>query len=102
MTKDRFYSISKKLYIVKDGLEQHLSLRTNDLFDIKDKIMLYDLTNIYFECRKQGSALAKFGRSKEKRSDARLVVLAMVINPEGFIKYSAILEGNKHIGGYDK
>jgi len=94
VTKDRLYSIAKKLYSVKDGMEQHLSLRTNELFDIEDKIMLYDLTNTYFEGRKQGSALAKFGRSKEKRSDARLVVLAMVINPEGFIKYSAILEGN--------
>ena len=41
-----------------------------------------------------GSKLAKFGRNKEKRNDAKLVVLALVINPEGFIKYSAILEGN--------
>jgi hypothetical protein len=94
VSKDRLYTIAKKLYSQKDSLEQHLSLRTNELFDIEDKIMLYDLTNTYFEGRKQGSVLAKFGRSKEKRSDAKLVVLALVINPEGFIKYSAILEGN--------
>ena len=94
ITKDRLYEISTKLYKEKDALEQHLSLRTNELFDIEDKIMLYDLTNTYFEGRKQGSELAKFGRSKEKRSDAKLVVLALVVNPEGFIKYSAILEGN--------
>lgn len=42
----------------------------------------------------RGSKLAKFGRSKEKRSDAKLVVLALVINPEGFIKYSGIFQGN--------
>jgi hypothetical protein len=94
VTKDRLYTISKKLYSVKQDLEQHLSVRTNELFDIQDRIMLYDLTNTYFEGRKQGSKLAKFGRSKEKRNDAKLVVLAMVINPEGFIKYSSILEGN--------
>lgn len=94
ITKDRLYSISKKLYSEKDTLEQHLSVRTNELFDIQDKIILYDLTNTYFEGRKQGSKLAKFGRSKEKRSDAKLVVLGLVINPEGFIKYSSILEGN--------
>jgi hypothetical protein len=94
ITKDRLYSISKKLYSEKDALEQHLSVRTNELFDIQDKIILYDLTNTYFEGRKQGSKLAKFGRSKEKRSDAKLVVLGLVINPEGFIKYSSILEGN--------
>ena len=43
---------------------------------------------------KAGSQLAKYGRSKEKRSDAKLVLLAMVINIEGFIKYSAIHEEN--------
>jgi len=94
VTKDRLYAISKKLYAEKEALEQHLSVRTNELFDIEDKIMLYDLTNTYFEGRKQGSNLAKYGRSKEKRNDVKLVVLALVVNPEGFIKYSSILEGN--------
>jgi hypothetical protein len=94
VNKDRLYDISLRLYKEKDGLEQYLSSTTNELFDIEDRIMLYDLTNTYFEGRKTGSKLAKFGRSKEKRSDAKLVVLALVVNPEGFIKYSAILEGN--------
>ncbi len=94
ITKDRLYAISKKLYAEKEALEQHLSVRTNELFDIEDKIILYDLTNTYFEGRKDGSQLAQYGRSKEKRSDAKLVVLALVVNPEGFIKYSSILEGN--------
>lgn len=40
------------------------------------------------------SNIAKFGRSKEKRIDCKLVVLAMVVNVEGFIKYSNIFEGN--------
>ena len=94
ITKDKLYGISKKLYSVKENLEQHLSTRTNELFDIQDKIILYDLTNTYFEGRKEKSNLAKYGRSKEKRSDAKLVVLALVINAEGFIKYSSIFEGN--------
>jgi len=98
ITKDRLYRISKKLYAEKEALEQHLSIRTNELFDIEDKIMLYDLTNTYFEGRKIGSKLAKYGRSKEKRSDAKLVVLALVVNPEGFIKYSSILGfAEKHL-----
>ena len=94
VTKDQLYRISTKLYNEKEALEQYLSFRTNELFDIEDRIMLYDLTNTYFEGRKTGSELAKFGRSKEKRSDAKLVVLALVVNPQGFIKYSAILQGN--------
>jgi transposase len=94
VTKDMLYGISHKLYTLKAPLEQHLSRRTNELFDLEDKIILYDLTNTYFEGRMAGSKIAKFGRSKEKRNDARIVVLAMVINREGFLKYSNIHEGN--------
>ena len=94
ITKDKLYESALHLYQVKDALEKHLSNRTNELFDLADKIILYDLTNTYFEGEKRNSQLAKFGRSKEKRSDAKLVVLALVVNIEGFIKYSSILEGN--------
>jgi transposase len=94
LTKDLLYGISHKLYGIKSPLEQYLSKRTNELFDLEDKIILYDLTNTYFEGRMSGSKIAKFGRSKEKRSDARIVVLAVVINREGFLKYSNIFEGN--------
>ncbi|MGC9375116.1 MAG: IS1634 family transposase [Bacteroidales bacterium] len=94
VTKDKLYKISHDLYSVKDELENYLSKRTNELFDLDDKIILYDLTNTYFEGRMKNSKLAKFGRSKEKRKDARLIVLALVVNPEGFLKYSNIFEGN--------
>ena len=94
LTKDRLYGISKELYAIKDQLESYLSRRTNELFDLDDKIILYDLTNTYFEGRMIGSRIAKFGRSKEKRKDAKLVVLAIVVNREGFLKYSNIFRGN--------
>jgi hypothetical protein len=94
ITKDKLYDISKCLYKVKDDLEKHLSKRTNELFDLTDKIILYDLTNTYFEGSMRSSKIARFGRSKEKRSDARLIVLAVVVNTEGFLKYSQIFEGN--------
>lgn len=94
ITKDQLYGISHQLFSIKDPLERYLSKQTNELFDLKDKIILYDLTNTYFEGRMVGSRIAKFGRSKEKRSDARLVVLAVVVNREGFLKYSNIYQGN--------
>lgn len=94
ITKDKLYQSALDLYGIKDALEQHLSQKTNELFDIQDKIILYDLTNTYFEGEKRNSRLAKYGRSKEKRNDAKLIVLALVINPEGFIKYSNVFEGN--------
>jgi transposase len=94
ITKDKLYQSALHLYQVKDALEKHLSNRTNELFDLEDKIILYDLTNTYFEGQKRNSKLAGFGRSKEKRNDAKLVVLALVVNTEGFIKYSSVLQGN--------
>jgi hypothetical protein len=94
VTKDKLYRISHSLYAVKDELENYLSKKTNELFDLDDSIILYDLTNTYFEGRMKDSKIAKFGRSKEKRKDAKLVVLAVVINKEGFLKYSNIFNGN--------
>jgi len=94
VTKDNLYRISHRLYAEKDGLEKHLSCKTNELFDLEDKIILYDLSNSYYEGVMVDSNLARHGRSKEKRNDCPLIVLALVVNIEGFIKYSAIFEGN--------
>jgi len=94
INKDRLYRGALKLNSIKKELEQHLSTKTNERFDIKDKMVLYDRTNTYFEGEKRNSSLAKFSRSKEKRSDCRLVVLALVVNTFGFIKHSSIHEGN--------
>lgn len=88
------YKAATDLYGLKDALEKYLSLKTNELFDLDDKIILYDLTNTYFEGRKARSKIAQFGRSKEKRSDCKLVVLALVTNQEGFVKYSRFFSGN--------
>ncbi len=58
ITKDLLYNITHKLYKEKDKLEQYLSKRTNELFDLEDKIILYDLTNTYFEGRMLKSKIA--------------------------------------------
>ncbi|MDI9359157.1 MAG: IS1634 family transposase, partial [Phycisphaerales bacterium] len=94
ITRDHLYKNARELFKIKDQLEQHLSHRTNNLFNLQDKIILYDLTNSYFEGRKEGSIVAQFGRSKEKRKDCKLATLALVVNAEGFIKHSQIYEGN--------
>lgn len=88
------YKVAPSLYELKDKLESHLCQKTDDLFNITNRIAIFDLTNFYFEGRKDNSKKAKFGRSKEKRSDCKLLVLALCINKEGFIRYSSILAGN--------
>lgn len=94
LSHQQLYDAGDKLYGEREAIGQHLSTRTNELFDLTDKIIFYDLTNTYFEGRKAGSKMAQFGRSKEKRSDAKLVSLALVVNAEGFVKHSKIYEGN--------
>ena len=88
------YNVAPSLYGLKDKLETHLCNTTDTLFNLTNTIAIFDLTNFYFEGRKEGSRKAQFGRSKEKRSDCKLLVLALCINKEGFIRYSSILEGN--------
>jgi hypothetical protein len=90
----QLYRASRMLYRIKDKIEDHLSQRTNGIFDIKDEIIIYDLTNTYFEGRKEKSQKAKFGKSKEKRSDCKIIALALVTNGEGFVKCSKIYKGN--------
>lgn len=88
------YKVTDKLYELKEKIERHLCNVTDNLFNIDNKLMLFDLTNFYFEGSKRESKKSQFGRSKEKRSDCKLLVLALCINKEGFIRYSSILEGN--------
>lgn len=94
VNKDALYRNAIRLYKCKDELERKLSSRTNELFNHQESIILFDLTNSYFEGEKRSSELAKYGRSKEKRKDAKLVVLSLAINELGFVKYSSIHEGN--------
>lgn len=94
LTKDKLYQSALALQQIAPALQSHLSQRTNSLFNLEDKIILYDLTNTYFEGSMRQSELAQYGRSKEKRNDAKLIVLAMVVNVEGFIKHTALHQGN--------
>jgi transposase len=90
----QLYGAANQLYGLKDELEAHLSQKATELFDLQDKIILYDLTNTYFEGRMQASSKAQFGRSKEKRSDAPIISLALVTDSNGFPKYSHFYKGN--------
>lgn len=94
INKDRLYRMSNRLHSIKDTTEDFLSHKTNELFDLDDAIILYDLSNTYYEGKMLNSKIAKHGRSKEKRSDAKLLVLGVVINVQGFIKRSHLLRGN--------
>jgi transposase len=91
---EQLYRISDRLLHHKDALEGCLYRREQSLFAFDEVITLYDLTNTYFEGSATANAQAAFGRSKEKRSDCRLVTLALVLDGSGFPKRSAVFAGN--------
>ena len=64
------------------------------LFQLGEKIILYDLTNTYLTGSGKQSDMARRGRSKQKRNDCPLLTLALIVDGEGFPKASRVLEGN--------
>jgi len=91
---DRFYRISDKLLKNQDYIEENLYQREKDLFSLEDSIFLYDLTNTYFEgvCAKNPKAEYN-GNQKEKRMDCPQVVVALVLDGEGFIRRHRMFTG---------
>lgn len=88
------YRSGDLLFQSKKELEEHLYTTEKDLFSLEDTVLLYDLTNTYFEGSACAIQKAKRGKSKEKRADTPLVTLGLVVNNAGFIKRSTILSGN--------
>ena len=90
----RLYNISDKLLKHQTALETFLSDQEQTLFDLNRSIVLYDLTNTYFEGQCKQNPKAQFGRSKEKRSDCPLVTLGLVLDGDGFPLSSQVFPGN--------
>jgi hypothetical protein len=93
-TRYRLYQAATKLYEEKEAIENELYSLCTNLFAQGSKIVVYDLTNMYFEGQMGASEKAQFGRSKEKRADCRLIGLAMAIDSQGFVRYSQLYPGN--------
>jgi hypothetical protein len=95
LSLNSLYKVTDLLYEHKTEIEAHLRRKENDLFSLNETIILYDLTNTYFEGRVASNPKAKFGRSKEKRSDCKLLTLGLVIDNKGFPKTSQVFSGNQ-------
>jgi transposase len=93
-----FYRISDKLLKFQDDIERHLRYQSQRLFDLERTILLYDLTNTYFEGQAAQNPKARRGKSKEKRHDRPLVVLGMVYDGNGFALGHKTFDGNMNDG----
>src|SRR3989339_426840 len=94
LSQDRVYRVSDMLLRHKKEIEDHLRARECSLFNLGEKILLYDLTNTFFEGTGKYNGKAHFGVSKEKRSDCPLVTLGLVLDADGFPKRSDVFDGN--------
>lgn len=88
------YRASDVLMKHRAVIEEHIFSRVSNLFSLKETVTLYDLTNTYFEGAAEGNAKAKYGRSKEKRSDCPLVTLGLVLDGSGFVRHSKVFDGS--------
>ncbi len=95
LSLNSLYKVTDLLFAHQTEIEAHLRARENNLFSLDETIILYDLTNTYFEGQALSNGKARFGRSKEKRSDCRLLTLGLVVDGQGFPKTSQVFAGNQ-------
>ena len=88
------YRASDQLLKNQQKIEEHLFRVAHSLFEFTPSITLYDLTNTYFEGKAASQPKAQRGRSKEKRSDAPLLTLGLVVDASGFVRRSNVFAGN--------
>jgi transposase len=94
LANNALYETSDILFSHKHRIEQFLRNHSKKLLGLGESIILYDLTNTYFEGDVLFCDKAKHARSKDKRNDRPLVTLGIVLDENGFLKTTRIFEGN--------
>ena len=90
-----FYRVVDHLLEVKAKIESHLNQQEQSLFNLPKRFCLFDLTNTFLEGQMLGNPKAKFGRSKEKRYDCKLLTLGLIIDEHGFPEKTMFFEGSQ-------
>jgi transposase len=91
----RLYRCLDYLLPHKTRIEQHLKQRYGDLFGAEFDVLLYDLTSSYVEGAATANPLMKRGYSRDHRPDCKQLVIALVVNVEGFPISYEVFEGNR-------
>ncbi len=94
ISRHKLYKAATQMYDNKTDIDNQLYNQLSGLFSNKSKIIIYDLTNMYFEGQMLSSKKANFGRSKQKKSGSKLIGLALSIDSLGFVRYSKFYKGN--------
>src|SRR6266576_2471084 len=92
--KDRLYRCLDRVLEHKQDLFVWLRQKWADLFKAEFEVLLYDLTSTYFEGAMEENPKAKYGHSRDKRTDCLQLVIALVITTDGFPLAYEVLDGN--------
>jgi len=95
LNDEALYRNLDRLHPNREALERELAEREKTLFNLDDTLYLYDLTSTYFEGEALANPQAKRGYSRDKRPDAKQVLVGLVLDRDGFPKAHEIFEGNR-------
>jgi transposase len=91
----RLYRCLDRLLPLKTKIEQHLKQRYGELFQAEFDVLLYDLTSTYVEGAAEDNPMMRRGYSRDHRPDCEQLVLALIVNPDGFPFSYELFDGNR-------
>jgi transposase len=91
----RLYRCLDRILPHKTKLERHLKERYGELFGAEFDVLLYDLTSSYVEGAAERNPMMRRGYSRDHRPDCEQMVIALIVNREGFPFSYETFDGNR-------
>lgn len=91
----RLYRCLDRILPHKTKLERHLKERYGTLFGAEFDVLLYDLTSTYVEGAAEKNPMVRRGYSRDHRPDCEQLVIALIVNHEGFPFSYETFDGNR-------
>ena len=91
----RLYRCLDRILSHKTELERHLKQRYGELFEADFDVLLYDLTSTYVEGAAEKNPMIRRGYSRDHRPDCEQMVIALIVNSEGFPFSYETFNGNR-------
>jgi len=91
----RLYRCLDRILPHKTKLERHLKERYGALFGAEFDVLLYDLTSMYVEGAAEKNPMVRRGYSRDHRPDCEQLVIALIVNHEGFPFSYETFDGNR-------
>jgi transposase len=91
----RLYRCLDRILPHKTKLERHLKERYGELFGAEFDVLLYDLTSTYVEGAAESNPMMRRGYSRDHRPECGQMVIALIVNNEGFPLSYETFDGNR-------